>query len=449
LGGQVVGLFPWVWDTSGEAGQHQVTVALDPANTILTGDENPDNNQITVTVTVQPVAALPPSEVGATWLVETTWCCRVHVVSQTAAARDLPELLPLIDDAFRQASQRLGEEPRDRFDVYLIDRVIGQGGYAGGSMVVSYLDRNYAGGGLREVFVHEAVHLLDRQFAPDRVTLFAEGVAVWASGGHYKQEDLDQRAAALVHTGLYTPLATLADNFYPAQHEVGYLESAGFINYLVTQYGWERFRAFYADTSADDGPTIAAAVDANLMRHYGLSLEQVEAEWLAWLAGLRLDQTQVSELLTTLRYYDLMRRYQELYDPTAHFLTAWLPAPQEMEKRGLTADLARHPESDVHIALEVILTAANEALYSGDLSRANVLLNSVGRVLDNQGSFLDPLARHYLDIVQAASASGFEVQSVSLAGDQAEVVATSRIQAAPRLHLLHLVLSEQSWMVVR
>jgi hypothetical protein len=48
-------------------------------------------------------------------------------------------------------------------------------------MVVSYVDRRYAGGGLHELLVHEATHILDQQFAPQRISFLAEGLA---SGGN-------------------------------------------------------------------------------------------------------------------------------------------------------------------------------------------------------------------------------------------------------------------------
>ncbi|MCI0398978.1 MAG: hypothetical protein L0332_10845 [Chloroflexi bacterium] len=447
LGGDVGSLFPWAWNTTGQAGPHMVSVLLDPGNLVYVGDENPNNNRVDFTLTIEAPEARPPAEVEATWLTADNNCCTVHVISNTTAHRDLEQLLALVDGAFQEASARLAEPAAQRYQVYLVDRVIGQGGYAAGSMVISYLDRDYAGGGLYEVLVHEAVHLLDHQFAPNRVVFLAEGVAVWATGGHYKQENVDQRTAALVESGLYIPLEQLIDNFYPAQHEISYLEAAGFVSFLVNTYGWERVRPFYVDVTASDAPTLHQAVDINLQIHFNKTLAQVEAEWMVYLAGLPRDRMAITDLRTTIHFYDVVRRYQNVYDPAAYYLRAWLPPAEELEQRGLTAEFTRHPESVRHITLETMLQAADAALNAGDYNRATVLLDSVSRVIDNNGAFLDPLANNYLAIVQTATNLGYEVQQVELVGDEATVAVLRPGQA--NLFQLRLVLDNQAWILAR
>lgn len=445
LAGDAMGLFEWAWDTSGESGDHLVHVILDRLDTIQTGDENSDNNQVARTVTVRDPQELPPAEQNATWVTAETDCCFVNVVSGTAAYRDLPELLLKVETAVRQAALRLEEAPGQKLDVYLIDRVIGQGGYAGNAIVVSYLDRQYSGRGLDQVLIHEAIHLLDRQFAPDRIPFLAEGLAVWGSGGHYKPENLLQRSATLVTIGQYIPLDKLIDNFYPVQHEIGYLEAAGFVNYLVDTYGWPQFKLFYADVTAEDAPTMSQAMDLNLQQYFGVTLADVEANWLTVLATLPEDRTAQSDLQTSIRYYNVMRRYQQAYDPTAYFLTAWLPYPGALQADGNPADLTRHPQSEINVTLEVMLQAADAALRSGDYNKANVLLDSVTRVLDNEGVFIDPLAASYLNLVQALSNQGYEVQQVSLDGERA-VVQVSGSETAVLIQL-SLTLSGQNWML--
>ena len=140
-------------------------------------------------------------------------CCRVHIVSGTAAHRDLAKLLEQVDAAFLEAAVKLSETLAGPYDVYMVDRVLGQGGYARDSMVVSYLDRDYIGGGLKELLVHEAVHLIDRRIAPNPITFLSEGMAVWAAGGHYHQQDLNQRMNALVEIGRYRGLDRVIDDF--------------------------------------------------------------------------------------------------------------------------------------------------------------------------------------------------------------------------------------------
>jgi hypothetical protein len=446
LSGEVVGLFEWVWNTNVvETGTHQIEVILDRDDAITVGDEDADNNVAELSVVVRDPDTLPGNESNAIWKTAEIDCCRVHVVSRTAADRDLPELLIAVGDAVEEASTVLGEQPRDRFDIYLVDRVIGQGGYAGSEMVVSYLDRDYATNSLAQVLVHEVVHLLDRQFAPQRLAFLAEGLAVWASGGHYKPEDVEQSAAALLELDEYVPLVQLVEEFYPIQHEIGYMEAAGLVSYLVDSYGWSRFRTFYGDATTSDGDTAVQAVELNLREHFGIGLAELESDFRAHLKELPLDERVVADMQSTIKYYDIMRKYQRLHDPTAYFMLAWLPSPRSVRENGNPADLTRHPESALNVTLEVMLQAAGEALRSGDFALAEATLDSVERVLDNGGHFVDPFSVNYWNVVQAATMLGYEVQSVTLTGDQAVILVAEEGELS--LAELHFVLQGQEWVV--
>lgn len=443
LSNEAVGLFEWAWNTTDISGPHMIEVVLDKDDTIHLGDENPENNRVTFEVDVNDTQLLSAREANAIWKTTEIACCQVHVVSRTAADRDLPELLNAIDRAVQTASSMLNEAPQKQLDVYLVDKVIGQGGYAGSEMVVSYLDRNYAGTGLEQVLTHEVVHLLDRQFAPQRLAFFAEGLAVWASGGHYKQQDIEQTAAALLELEQYLPLAELIDEFYPVQHEIGYLQAAGLVNYLVDIYGWPRFRTFYSELAPADAEPLSIAVDRNLRKHFGLSLGELESGWLKHLAGVKFDRTLVLDLQTTIFYYDVVRQYQWQFDPSAHFLLAWLPSPKGVQELGNPADLTRHPRSPLNVTLEVMLQDAGDALSRADYSKANALLFSVARVLDNGGHFIDPFSINYWNVVQTATAMGYEVQQATLLGDEAAI----RVTGGDGLTLtrLDLVLQGQQW----
>ena len=449
--GQAEGVYEWAWDTTGLSGEHRIEVMLDPADAIGAGDEDPLNNSVTITATIAIPTGQAARDAEAVWETTEIDCCFVHVVSNTAAARDLPALAPVLERAVAQAASRLAVEPSQKLHVYFIDRVVGQGGFAGTDMVVSYVDRRYAGGGLYELLVHEATHILDQQFAPQRISFLAEGLAVWVTGGHYKTEDLTRRSAALVALGNeggpgYVPLASLINDFYPVQHEIGYLEAGGLVAYLVERGGWNTFKSFYSDVSADDGATTAEAVDVNLQRYYGASLAQIEAEWLAALQAQPVDPVVMDDLRTTIRYYNIARRYQELYDPTAHYLSAWLPHPTQVREFGNPADLTRRPEGEMNVTLELMLMAADTALRAGDFARANVILDSVGNILDNGGAIIDPMATSYLGIVRAAAEYDYELHTVDLQGNTARAMATQ----APNVRLTSLVLElrGQNWVIL-
>lgn len=438
LGGDAVGMFEWGWQVD-RPGDYQVTVTLDPDNLLTIGDENPGNNEATFTVMVG-VSSRPEQN----WITVETTHAVIHVVSGTAAHRDLEQLKNLTEQAIQQVITKLDEQPHQKLNIYFIDRVIGQGGYAGSSMVVSYLDRDYAGGARFEVLAHEVTHLLDRQFAPNRLTPLAEGLAVWTSGGHYKQEDLDQRSATLRQTGLYIPLAELLDDFYPTQHEIGYLEMGGLLNYLVNTYGWPQVRQFFIASQYTDRESPAQTVNRTMLAYFNRDLAQMEQDWLSYLENYPPDSGATADLLTTVRYYNVMRDYQLAYDPTAHFLQAWLPSPQAALERQITADLTRHPAGEINLTLETMLVSVNDALLAGQFEQANALLDSIERALDS-GRYIDPLSLTYNQIVQKLTRLGFVVQSINLNGDQA--IAFANNGTSIYLSRLNLILRNQDWIL--
>jgi hypothetical protein len=446
LDGKPYGLYQWVWDTENQPGYHNIIVFLDPEDLIKSGDESADNNVASITVAVDTMERLPEAEASARWVAVDSECCRIYTIGNTAAHRDLPQLLDQVDVAFREASVRLSEPISVRYDVFLVDRIFGQGGYTQDAMVVSYLDRDYIVGGLSEMLLHEAVHLIDRQIAPNPITFLSEGLATWVAGGHYQKQDLEQRMAALVEIGSFRALDQTIDEFFGVQHEVAYLEGAGFIDYLVRIYGWEQVKAFYKETTAGDGDTLSEAIDLNLRLFFGHSLDQVESEWLSYLRGLPRDKEEMDNLRTTLKFYNTVRRYQIIFDQGAYYLSTWLPTPGDAVRLGTTADFSRRPESPANIALEALLLSAGVSLRDGDYDRADALLGSVTRVLNNNGAFLDPLALSYLNIVLAAAELGYEAQQIDVQGSRASVHGTE--VEGPTLVQFVLTLSEgRKWIL--
>ncbi|MEM8856855.1 MAG: hypothetical protein AAGD96_00955 [Chloroflexota bacterium] len=448
LGRERVLLLPRSWDTTNYQGVNTITFWADPTDQIQDGDENPDNNIINFEVTVLGENPLSEFSENQEWIVRETEFARVHVVSGTAAHRDIQQLLVLTDESIQKASIALREVPRRTYDVYFIEKVIGQGGYAGGSMVVSYSDRNYSGGRIEEVLVHETIHLLDQQISTSgRLTFLAEGLAVWGSGGHYKPEDLNGRAAALVATGFYIPLPQIIDNFYPVQHEIGYLEAGAFVQYLVETYGWDKFRELYSTfKNAPDGQN-AVQLDQYLLSIYGKTLVQIEQEWLTKLGEMTLDKNIVADLNGTIRFYNIMRRYQANHDPTAYFLEAWLPRPNLLRDTGTTAELSRRPELPINLVLEVMLTEAEILLRSGNFRQAEVLMGSIERALDNQNNFIDPLGASYNEITLQAYDRGYEVQRILLDGQNATAVYT--INNESQLYTLKFTRERENWVVAQ
>ncbi len=441
LGGVVTGLYEWIWQAGPTAGLYTVRVELDPDDRLRIGDEEPDNNRAVLAVAVAETGP----DAATNWRTIQTPHANIYVVAGTAADRDNDWLAQQVEEAVSRASAALAVSPTQPVEVYFIQRTIGQGGYAGSAMVITYSDRNYSGGGLLEVLTHETIHLLDNVLgAADHFRFWTEGLAVWGVGGHYKVESLDQRAAALrLETGQYIPLASLIDDFYPAQHEIGYLEAGALINYLVAQYGRERFFNFFSTLRPSNGQSLSSATDQALQTHYGKTLAQVEEEWHIYLRSQPRDPDAAVDLLTTIRFYEVMRQYQQQYDPTAYFLFAWLPSPTALRDRNLTAELTRHPLTEVNIALEAMLEAADVALRQKEYDQANALLDSVQRVLHNDGLFMEPLASSYLELVRLTAELGYEAQKITVEGTTALVVASP--PDSSELRQFRLSLEGQTW----
>ncbi len=429
--GQPRARLTWAWDTHGLVGEQTLVAWLDPDDHIQQGDPDPANNLLTFTLYLSPALELPPPERESAWRTQTTTCCLIHYLSGTAAARDLPTITVAVEETAAEMESRLGVSATAPLEIYFLGRVIGQGGYAYEEVAISYLDRHYAGFDLRLVLRHEMVHILDALlFQVYPPALLREGLATYLSGGHYKEEPIPQRASALLRTGRYIPLKTLAEDFYAQQHEVGYLEGAALIAYGVDRYGWDRFLRFYASFEKDLPPL--QALEQALEKNFGLGLEETEASFRLWLEEHPPTPEQVRDLEDTIRLFEAMRRYQERYDPGAHWWSGWMPDPVEGERRGIVADFIRHPRAPKNLALEAMLIAAQENLVAGHFEQTEVLLDGVDRVMDGRGFSGQPEA-DYLALVEAAQRAGYEVQRISLDGEQATVWAIARWPHLERL----------------
>jgi hypothetical protein len=359
-----------------------------------------------------------------------TDCCTIHLMTQTATERDEQALVAIIEEQAQQAAAQMGVEFDEKVVITLLPRLLGHGGFANSEISVSVLDRNYAANDWDRVVHHEMVHILDGRMGGDlRPILFIEGLAVYLSGGHYKPEPLMQRAATLLpdQLGWYLPLTPLADDFYAAQHEISYMQAGALVEYLVQQYGWEAFNAFYRDIHPAASGSESDAIDEALLRHFDLSFAQLESNFLVALQALPDSPEWAADVRITVAFYDTLRRYQELLDPSAYFRTAWLLDSQQMRQRGIVADYLRHPIALQNLALETMLTAAGEDLYQAPYPQADSLLQAANAVLDaiQQGDpspfLVDPLAADYAAIVQVLEAAGYEPQSITIDGVLASV----------------------------
>lgn len=427
LGGRSQATWIWAWNTSYlQPGEYPVTLSLEPSGSVWTE-----------TVTLLPEASLPPVERQATWETVTNDCCAINYITHTAAQRDLEEILSIADEQAALATENMGIGFTAPITITLLPRVLGHGGFAGADIHISYLDRDYVTSSLDNVLHHEFIHILDARlggvFRPD---LFVEGLAVYMTGGHFKPEPLLPRAAALLDMSdgqnWYIPLEQLADNFYPSQHEIGYLEGGALIQYMVERWGWEEFNQFYRHIPWLPTLSQSEMIDQALQSNFGITIVELEGQFLEFLRHQTVTPAIREDLRLTVRLFDAIRRYQLALDPSAYFETAWIVDTAEMRRRGITADYLRHPATDENLALETMLSAAGESWLAGDIDQAWALIEAINTTLDAlergeaQPFEADELAQKYLAIVALLREGGYEPQRILLAGDgSARVWATT------------------------
>ncbi len=373
IGGRKQATFRWVWDTSNlEAGDYQIAFSVQP-----------DGPVWTEMVSLLPALHVPSPEQAAHWETILLNCCEIHFISGTDFAQDASELLPLIQQQAEDVVSHMGVEFDQRIPVTILPRVLGHGGFAANEIYVSYTDENYAGNDLSQVLHHEMIHILDRQLGGElRPSLLVEGLAVHLSDGHFKKEPLLPRAAVLLELGWYLPLTELADSFYTSQHEIGYLEGGALVEFMVNRFGWQAFNDFYRGMRPHPSGDQSKAFDMALREHLGITLLQLESQFKSELYQQHTNPDLYDDVVISVNYYDAVRRYQRLLDPSAYFLTAWLPDGEEMRRRGIVADYLRRPSAPQNLVIEELLIEVDQQLQAGNYHEAEKALLQVDKELD-------------------------------------------------------------------
>jgi hypothetical protein len=402
----------WAWNTKGlETGEHELTFSIQPTG--QTWEQ---------TVTLLPANLLPSPEPQAHWATSESECCNVYYITGTASERDLAHLLQIVDAQAESVSQALNYTSDKPTSVVFVPRVMGQGGFTSQEISVSYLDRNYIGSGLDIVLHHELVHLFDERLGGEyKPTLFLEGLAVYLSGGHLKAEPLLPRAAALLDLGWYLPLDSLFNNFYQAQHDIGYLEAGALIEFMVKTWGWQAFSSFYRDIHPPaQGEGQIMTVDRAFLTHFQLPLAGIEEHFLSMLHSQQVSPETIADVRMTVSFYDSVRRYQQALDPSAYFLTAWMLDGQQLRQRGIVADYLRHPSASENLALETMLLSAGTYLRDGNYSQVQRLTDAIVAVMDAMEKHaadpfkVHPLAADYFGIVEAVAKQGYQIQRIQM-----------------------------------
>lgn len=357
-----------VTDTAGETARSGGTVSLGPA--------------------LEPLVATPapaPPPISFTWAVSSSAHFQFNYVPGTEAERDLAGIARMAEASLNVITPTLQHELTGTITVFLTPRVFWQGGAAYGDkrILISYLDRNYTGVETWSYFTHEGTHALAQDFiqpkaeegGPDGVLV--EGLAVWASGGHYAIEPIDDWAAVVSESDSYLPLPELrAGPFYDFQHETAYLEGGSFVKFFIERYGLDNFKQLYGRATGK-----AEHDEALVSELYGQGYAQLEQDWRAHLEGLSPTPEEAEQWWFRVRSFDLMRRYETELDPGARILPG-VPTEWTSDTVKIFTERLNTP---ANLVLETALIAAGERARRGDLAGGSALLDEVEAALNAGG----------------------------------------------------------------
>ncbi len=369
-----------VRDTSGESARAGGTIALGPAWQALIAAPTPE-----------------PPPVDFTWAVSVSQHFTFTFVAGTEAERDLAQIAAMARAGLAYITPALEMDLEGKLTIYLTPRVFWQGGaaYGGKTNLISYLDRNYTAIETWTYFTHEGAHVVANALIQPKETggpdgVLIEGLAVWATGGHYRREPIDDLAAVIADSDSYIPLGTLrAGPFYDLQHEISYMEAGSFVQFLIERYGLDKFKQLYGQETGK--PEEDELLVESL---YDKSYAELETGWLEYLEGLSPTPEQAEAWEFNVRYFDVMRRYQTELDANARILPG---IPTDWTSNTLSI-FTRRTVEPVNVVFETALLAAQDRAAQGDMAGANALLDDIEAGLDAEGEPVGPSLRARQDI---------------------------------------------------
>ncbi len=426
--GDVV-VFPDGFDTSGAVGGHWVRVTAE-----LTPELSID---VTQRFVVTPASGRPHQELDTGWTVERTECCNVTYLEKSAAARDIEGLVAIIDESADAVEAHFGLE-LPQVDFVLIDKLWGNGGYAGREVVVSYLDRDFSPGRqktFRQTVLHELAHAVTDQIEVGVPWPLIEGVAVQFTGGHFKPEPLGSRARALADAGKLPALDFLFDNFSDMQHETRYAAVGAFTEFLVSEYGLDQLIDLYGAKAGGAG---SGWLDRAAARILGDDLATLQAGFDRWVASFS-PLTQALDVELTVALQEARRSFQAAFNPYPNYFIY-----PSVTATGQAALAMRDASTPGLVAVEALIAYAQDLIIAGDLDAAASVVTEIERIVA-EGTIGPGLSGEFLAIAEAIDAEGLELVEYVPGNAAPTAVATGD---APDLSLVELVSQEGQWVVV-
>ncbi|MDF1515589.1 MAG: hypothetical protein P1S60_17405, partial [Anaerolineae bacterium] len=307
-------------------------------------------------------------------------------------------------------------------------------------------DRAYSPIDLESVLRHELVHRLDPEIGcQDAPALFREGLAVYLAGGHYRREPVIRKAATALSNGYSIPFKPLITDFYGQQHEIGYLQAAAFMAFINAEFGWEGIEALCQSSSEYQG-TDQEKLDSAAQFIVKEDFTGLVDQFRTWLHEQPLLPEDSGLFEYELRLMELMRLYQRQYDPAAHFLEGVLFNPKDGEQRDIVADFIRRPRTDHAIAIELILTAGQQALIRRDLPFLKTIIQLLEVVLVEGNLQLREFVE-IVDLVQYIKKIGYEPYNLVIRGNGTYEVAIVHLVRWPETNTIRLAKLGNRWIV--
>ncbi len=444
LDGKQRARFTWVNQVPKGTSLITLTLALDMPKGLFT--YGPSTVTMTTPIKVLPIALLHPPEPQARWVVTQTAGFRVYYVTGTKAERDLVYILSEADKAYNHITGFLGEY-KQFVDIYVLDRVVGQGGYASSDWVaISYPDRAYSPIDLGPLLRHELTHRLDAAIGCAEAPAFLrEGLAVLLAGGHYREEPIIRKASTVLSNGYMIPISRLLTDFYVYQHEVAYLEAAAFVAYIEQVYGWEGIETLCTASSTSEGTDLEkmnTAVQALANTDFDIFVDQ----YRLWLSQQPLTTVDRELFEYELQLMELMRAYQLIYDPAAHFLEGILFSPAEGKRKDIVADFVRGPNTEEAIAIELLLSAGQDAITRQDAQFLSTIIDMLETVLIDDDKDMRVFSE-ILALVNLTMNNGFEPYNLIFRGGSQYEVAMLDISRWPQSVVVNINWQDDRWII--
>lgn len=209
-------------------------------------------------------------------------------------AQEQRELANEVEQALAYVSQRFGRGPAGAIQVYAGEETgcnLNGLAYTDQRLVQVFTCASLPRGRAVNILAHEMVHQLahdaygDRHLQADMI--LAEGLATWGAGRYWLgqtptfQQFVRENYQVFPDaqgSGLLLPLATTYVGRSIDDMNRLYYQWASFVEYLIQTYGRNKFDALYVTGDGSPGSADYAGI-------YGKSLDTLEREWQAWLAG--------------------------------------------------------------------------------------------------------------------------------------------------------------------